>query len=391
MQKVPEIYTDFFSRCLQEGQRDIFCIGGRRSAKTISTYGFLHFCCQNVRLNVLTLCAEYPPLQRTMEDFTMATGMVPMGSQRYGMNAQMSNGSMFQFVSLDSKERAQGTACDILFINEAINVKQEVIDTIAPGVRLCTFYNLNPTKRARVLEKSTKHNTLCTSWRDNPYLTEEQKDEFEQLRIRAMRPNATPYDVYMYRVYYLGEFSQLAGKVFPDPSLCTLEEYRSIPAKECVATDFGFAMDGDPTAVVGVKLYNKSVYVHQYVYQRGITSSEEMAHIYVANGFDSHTLMVGDYGGMGESRMRDLRTADNGRWSGEISQGFQMYNAIKGGVMADIAEVLSLDGITVTDSSVYLREEMDTYEFSDSGKPKGADHAIDAMRYATIYLRRMGC
>lgn len=297
---------------------------------------------------------------------------------------------MWKFMHLDSKEKAQGTMCDILFVNEALNVKQEVLDTIAPGVRLFTVYNLNPTKRARLLEKSTADNTLVTTFKDNPYLTEAQLQEFEGMRERAMRPNATRYDTYMYNVYYLGQFAQLSGQVFPPPTVCSFDEYRQIPAKECVGIDFGFAMDGDPTAVVGVKLWHRRIYAHNYVYMRGITSAEELGRILLSKGLTTADLYVGDYGGAGASRMNDMRTAGGGTWQGDLSRGFQVYNAIKTTILGDLSEMLSMDGVTVTEDSVYLRDEMDGYEFDDNDRMKGDDHAIDAMRYAAIYLRRLG-
>ena len=371
-------------------ERDIFFIGGRRSAKTISTYGLLSMFSSKCPCVITTLCNEFAPLQRTIADFTIATGNVPHGSETMGLHYRDHNGSVWQFLHLDSKEKAQGTQCDILFVNEAVNVKQEVLDTVAPGVRLFTIYNLNPTRRGRLLDKSTPDNTLVTTWRDNPYLTPQQVDEFEAMKERAMRPNATKYDTYMYQVYYLGNFAQMVGQIFPPPSVCTVAEYEEIPAKECVGIDFGFALDGDPTAVVGCKIWNNRIYLRQYVYQRGITSSEELAHLLHANGMTPYTLIVADYGGMGASRIRDLVTADNGKWTGDISRGFPVYNCIKTPVMAGVSEMLSMDGITVTADSDFLRTEMEEYSFDDGGTPHGDDHAIDAGRYAFAYLRRMG-
>lgn len=389
MQPIPITYRDFLRRCVTTGQRDVFLIGSRRSGKTISTYLFLQALTELAPLQVTTLCAEYAPLQRTIEDFTLATGLTPKGSETSGLHVKNA-GSVWKFLHLDSKEKAQGTMCDILFVNEAVNVKPEVLDTIAPGVRLFTVYNLNPTKRARLLDKSTTENTLVTTFKDNPYLTAAQLQEFEGMRERAMRPNATRYDTYMYNVYYLGQFAQLSGQVFPPPTVCSVDEYRDIPAKECVGIDFGFALDGDPTAVVGVKIWQRRIYARNYVYMRGITSAEELGRILINKGLTTTDLYVGDYGGAGASRMNDMRTAGNGTWTGDLSRGFEIYNAIKTTILGDLSEMLSLDGITVTEDSIYLRDEMEGYEFDDNERMKGDDHAIDAMRYAAIYLRRLG-
>lgn len=390
VKEIPRTYLRFFAECVANGERDIFCIGGRRSGKTFSTYGWLLSLAEQCPLKVTTLCAEFNPLQRTIEDFRQVTGLTVKGSTTEGLGCTLPNGSRFEFIHLDTKEKAQGTQCDILFVNEAVNVASEVLDTVAPGVRLFTIYNLNPTQRTKLLEKSKVGNTLVTTFRDNPYLTEWQVAEFEAMKERAMRPNATKYDTFMYQVYYLGNFSQMVGQVFQPPELISDEMFYSVPSKEVVGIDFGFAMDGDPTAVVGVKWWKNVIYAKEYIYQRGITSSEELARRMMECGLDSMTLMVADYGGLGKSRIRDLLTAGEGRWTGDLARGWQVYNCIKTGILDGVSDMLSMDGIAVTEGSTFLRIEMENYSFDDGGRPKGADHAIDAMRYGFTYLRRLG-
>lgn len=382
-------YRDFFKRT--QNERDILMCGGRRSGKTFST--FRHLQVKNDLIGggrkVLVCTYQNPALQATMEDFYASTGMTIRGNFATGYTAVSKYGTLWQFRSFDTKEKAQGTQCDDLFINEAVNMPEDVAIVLRASVRDQIYYNFNPTKHwwGEAFENET--NTLVTTFRDNPYLTPEQVEDFERYRERAQRPNATRFDQYAYQVYYLGNYANMVGSVFGTVESCTREEYFNLPAMEALGMDFGFATDGDPTTLMGVKIYAKKIYVHQYIYERGLTSDEELAHRLVALGVTPATQIFADYGGMGRGRMQTLITADNGRWEGDIAGGFAFCNAIKTTIMDGLSQMLSMDGIVVTEGSDLARLEFEGYALDENGKPHGDDHAIDAARYAYTYLNRV--
>jgi len=383
-------FLDFFTRCIAEGRADILLQGGRRSGKTFATFQFIDAVGRTVGgLNVLVVCGSYPQLQSTMQDFTDCIGASVKGNVVNGYSAMTGLHTLWQFRNIDAKEKAQGVKCDIMFVNEAVNVAQEVIETLAVGVRWFKVYNFNPTKKGFIqsLIQADGGNLMLTTWASNPHLTPEQLQEFERMKERAQRPTATRHDEYMYRVYYCGEFSDMAGAVFGTVERVTTDHYREIPATEVYGVDFGFALDGDPTTMVGCKVWQKCAYFHEYIYERGLTNDEDLARRMVAAGVDRHSLIFGDYGGAGKGRMYTLITADNGKWEGDIAGGIPMQNAVKGTILDGLSQMLSMDAIYVTDTSTNLRDEMEGYELDDSGKPHGADHAIDAARYALTYAK----
>lgn len=380
----------FLYRCIAAEKQNILLQGGRRSGKTYSTFHFINDVCGMIpNINVMVVCGSYPQLQATMQDFTDCLGVSVKGNVVNGYSARTGQNMLWQFRNLDAKEKAQGLKCDILFINEAVNVEQEVVETLSVGVRWLKLYNYNPTKKCYIntLIEPDGSNLLLTSWKDNPYLTPEQVAEFEALKERAQRPTATRHDIYMYKVYYLGEFSDMAGAVFGEIEKCTAEYYEQIPVTEVYGVDFGFAMDGDPTTMVGCKIYGKKIYLRQYIYERGLVNDEELAERMLKCGVNRYSLIFGDYGGAGKGRMTTLITADNGRWQGALAGGVPMQNAVKGTILDGLGQMLSMDGIVVTEDSVALRDEMDGYELDENGKPHGADHAIDAARYAVTYAK----
>lgn len=380
MNKVPfsRKYRDFFARTLEE--RHVFLQGGRRSGKTFST--FLHlFIATSIMiqsgrvsaLSVLVVCHEHPQLQNTMEDFKAAIGVPIIGSKTLGDHAKTCGGRVvWQFKAFDSKEKAQGTKADFLFINEAPNLPEDIARTLMPGIRYQCFYNYNPTKKFWGQDFFNENNLLITTWGDNDYLTDAQREEFELIKDRALRPTARKIDTYQYKVYYLGEFTDLAGNVFGGVAKCSTADYFQVPAKEAIGMDFGFATDGDPTTVVGVKVHGRALYIHQYIYETGLTSNFELCDKLRAAGINGHTPIFADYGGMGRSRMDDLIR----------NHGMSLYNAKKGAIMDGISLMLTHESITITETSEATIDEFESYELDENGRPHGADHAIDAARYA---------
>lgn len=380
MNKVPfsRKYRDFFARTLEE--RHVFLQGGRRSGKTFST--FLHlFIITSIMiqagrasaLTVLVVCHEHPQLQNTMEDFKAAIGVTIIGSKTRGDHATTCGGRVvWQFKAFDTKEKAQGTKADYLFINEAPNLPEDIARTLMPGIRYQCFYNYNPTKKFWGQDFFNKNNLIITTWADNDYLTDAQREEFELIKDRALRPTARKIDTYQYKVYYLGEFTDLAGNVFGGVAKCSTADYFQVPAKEAIGMDFGFATDGDPTTVVGVKVHGRALYIHQYIYESGLTSNYELCELLNFVGINGHTPIFADYGGMGRSRMDDLIR----------NHGMSLYNAKKGTIMDGISLMLTHESITITETSEATIDEFESYEIDDNGKTHGADHAIDAARYA---------
>ena len=184
--------------------------------------------------------------------------------------------------------------------------------------------------------------------------------------------------MYQYKVYYLGDFADMVGSVFGQVYKCRPDEYFQVPAEECIGMDFGFATDGDPTVVCGVKIHERDIYIHEYIYEVGLTSNDLLADKLLGCGFNRSTPIFADYGGQGRTRMDDLVRR----------KGMTVYNALKGAILDGISAMLTYDRIYITASSVATIDEFEGYELTDNMKPKGADHAIDAARYAFNYLNR---
>ena len=381
-------YLRFFLKNLKT--RHVILIGGRRSAKSYSVYKFLTLRAMGKDpLHIMVVAASFPATQLAIKDFQNATGLQVEGSTLMGQHCKLPNGSVIQFKSYDVGTKAQGDSCDIMVCEEALNIDEQVLNVALLGVRRQTYFIMNPTKGGFIDKyiNEDKSNLLVTTFKDNPYLGEEQISEFELMKEKALSPTASPIDKFNYNVYYKGEFSEMSGKIFKIVHNITDEEFDNIPVQPAYGMDFGWTDGNDETTLVAVKIYNNNLYAKELLYSKGLANDKQLALTLYDLGFDCYDTIVADVGGMGKTRIINLCTAGNYEWTEpEISKGFNIVNAKKTRIIDGIQEMLNCDGIYISESSTHLRTELDNYELKD-GTASGKDHAIDALRYAFHYSK----
>lgn len=379
-------YLKFFVENIDS--RYTILVGGRRSAKTWSTFKWLHILGSGKPKVIMVAAASNSQLLATINDFQECLGFNVQGSVLYGMHFRLSNGTMFQFKSFDEYTKCVGQKADILFLNEAINLDEKSFTTLVQGITGQIFLNYNPTQKNTYINKFVNEdgsNLLRTTWKDNSHLTAAMVEEFENIKKRAMKPTASPFDVYSYRVFYLGEDAEMGGKVFPLLYTCTDDEYNKVDAKEVKGLDFGFVESRDFTALAGVKISDNCLYIKEYIYdnvecQKDINLARRMRDL----GINEYEPIACDMAGLGKTRIRNLVTAQDGEWTGDISTGFYCFNANKGKIIDGLKRMTNFDKIFITQDSINAREEMAAYELDPAGKPveKYANHLVDAIRYA---------
>lgn len=369
--------------------------GSRRSGKSFSIYQWLHFLSSGKDIETnLVVCASYPALQNAIQDFQRALNAVVENNQILGYHYRLPNGSLFQFKSFDDYTKAQGTSCTRLFLEEALNIGEDIITTLSMSCTKQIYFAYNPTKKSSIDKyiNPDKSNFLKTTYLDNKWLPKEQVLEFENIKSKALSPTATVLDRYAYQVYVLGEFSSMAGKVFKQIWNCTDDEYANIRAIEIYGLDFGWTDNNDKSVLIGAKIFNNTLYLKEYVFSDTLSKDYDLAWALVDSGVTPYDTIFADYGGMGKTRITNLVTANNGEWSeSPINKGFQIGNAVKGRVIDGIQKMLQFERIYVTETSTHLREEMDKYELNEDGKEVGKhQNCVDAARYAAVSMLAMG-
>lgn len=382
-------YAKFFLDNIDE--RYLILQGSRRSGKSISVFQWITIRLLGEKKECCVICATYPATTNAIKDFQLATGLPVSGNQIYGQCCIFPNGSVIYFKAFDDPTKAQGTYCDFAIVEEALNIPEQIFSVFAMSIREQVFFLYNPTKNAWTDKylAPDKHNYLKTTFKDNPYLLPEQIQEFDKLKERAFSPTANLFDKYNYQVYYLGNFSNASGKVFQQVYSCTDEEFEKIPVQYATGMDFGFVDSKDFTTLVQVKIYQNCLYARERLYSNHLTNNKDLGMELARLGYDCYTPISCDFGGLGKTRIDILSTANYGEWTEkELNKGFGCISANKTKIVEGIQELLQYDKIILTESSINLRKEMDGYELKEDGKPKGTDHAIDAMRYAQQYFKK---
>jgi len=370
MWTIGEKYMDFFRRCKDE--RTMILMGGRRSAKTVSTVLYLYaLSLLTTNTKYTTLCYQFPQLSKTMSDFEKATGL-RLKRTKEGYSYRDDRGNLFLFDHCDDTSKALGNDCDFLFINESVNVPEEIADNYILGCSSKVILNFNPIRHSWHERYVGEGNLLKTTFKDNPYLPQSQIDAFEMSTYRAELPTATPLDKFNYQVYYCGDYSDATGAIFTNMTTIPYDKYLSINAEECLGMDFGFRDGGDATSIVGVKIYDRTIYTHCYLYDNSLERLNDLIRAMDDAGISRRVTLFADYGGMGKSRMDDL-----------IRNGFQMANAVKTKIIDNISNMLSFEGgLAVTQNSDMMIKELTDYEMINGKLSEKNNHSIDALRYA---------
>ena len=162
-------------------------------------------------------------------------------------NTPNNRGGVLEFASFDDPETAKGTACDWVFMNEANKfTKQQYLD-LAANARKGVILDFNPNKHFWIEDELKPDEILLCSWQDNrKHLTDAQVAWFEKLKANAFREGATAADWYYYSVYYLNEYSELAGDIFT-PAIIRKCKPEDVPYSQLK----NFVIFGDPSALCG--------------------------------------------------------------------------------------------------------------------------------------------
>lgn len=380
MSKILEIapkYAKFFVNNIDE--RWLLIQGGRRSGKSIAVYKWITLLASAEVLKVYVVAASYPAAMLAVQDFELATGLTVTGSAVHGYNCTLFNGSVIAFKAFDIPTKAQGTSADIVVLEEALNIPEQVVSVLSLSVRKQIIAIYNPTRTSYLEKYNTKNNFLKTTWKDNVFLGDAQRAEFEYIKERAMSETASVLDLYNYKVYYLGEFSEMGGKVFREIYSCTEEAFEDLDTYSVYGLDFGFTDGGDHTAVVKCKIYNNCLYLKEIINDRYLSKTVDLAHK-LRNEFDISNLdyLVCDYGGLGKEKIKELAELD-----------FNVVNALKGKVVDGLQSMLQFDKIICTETSNNLRKELSDYELNTEGREIGPhQNLVDASRYAAVFLKK---
>lgn len=231
---------------------------------------------------------------------------------------------------------------------------------------LCTF---NPITARNYLKKMfwdkpvdpARVSKLVTTYKDNLYVDAEDVTVLEEL---------ADIDPQLHAIYALAQWGVLTGLIYEHPEM--VEALPSVYEDRCFGVDWGFV---NPTAVIEVRLKDSEPWLHQIIYEAGLTTRDTI------NQLDELQLPkdAAWYCDSAEpDRIAEMRAA-----------GYNAHPCPKGpgSVKAGIDFVRS-QTLRLTVDSIETASEFDSYKWrvNAAGDPmdesvKYNDHAMDAVRY----------
>jgi len=279
---------------------------------------------------------------------------------------RFANGSIVEFFSVDDEQKIRGRKRDIGWCNEANELWFEDFQQLNMRTESKLIFDYNPSESASWLYELPEQESVLikSTYKDNPFLPESIKRQIEDLQRT---------DEALYQIYALGEKAISKLNIYSNWTFVKHREPRF--TNFVYGLDFGY---NHPTALVRVYYCDKDIYIEPVIYESYLTTTQLIERFEQLN-IDKHTDILADY-----SRpeiIAELQTA-----------GYNVGNANK--VVKKGIDNVKTFGVYAEDYPP-LKKEYDNYKWKKIGdiitdEPvKLFDDAMDAIRYATTYIREM--
>ncbi len=276
--KVPVGYTKVFEKNRACTKFVIINVGGARSSKSYSIAQLMIEKLVTETGKKIGICRKtFPALRMTtmalVFDLLKEYGLYNEAWHNKTFNTYSYNGNTIQFFGLDESEKIKSAEFNYIWMEEGneftyedyINLKLRLSGKCKLGEMNHLYISLNPIdsqnwipiKAAKEQDVEVIHSTF----NDNSYLSPAYIKALTDLMYQ---------DENFYRVYALGEWGQLEGKIYSN--------YTVIPelpdmtgAKWAYGLDFGLV---NPTAIAKVYLLGGKFYVEERLYKPGLTNAD---------------------------------------------------------------------------------------------------------------------
>jgi len=371
-------YTDIFARNRLSKAKVIINVGGARSSKSYSIAQLLIEKLVTEDHKMIGICRKtFPALRMTamklILDLLKDYGIYRDEKHNKSFNTYEYGTNQIQFFGLDEAEKIKSAEFNYVWMEEGNEfsyedytaIKLRLSGKIKDGEQNHLYLSLNPIDAHNwIATRATKESDveiIKSTFQDNPYLSKDYIDLLKDLINQ---------DENSYRVYVLGEWGLLEGKIYSN--------YQVIPelpvisgARWAYGLDFGLV---NPSAIVKVYLLNDKFYLEERLYQTGMTNADIIE-------FFSHEERGDIYGDPSAKMMiEEIRRAGY--------PAFEGHKGVKEGI-----DLCQRQTLFVPQSSTHLTTELQNYHWKKDKNATGEeaflsepvkfnDHCVDAMRYA---------
>lgn len=367
------IYFKHFKKCSVKREPFVILRGSSRSAKTYSVCQWFYYLAKKGVKYELTIVGHSIPFLRDGVYNSFKQIAPNENFIKSPFSVKIDNAEIL-FRSFKDEDDAKSAERDFLYINECNHIPYEIVQQLVIRTRIMSFFDFNPTKRFWVDEYVNNENIIHTTFKDNPFLSPVQIDNFEKIKERAERITASAYDKYLYSVYYLGEYGDMSGNVFSQIQEIDDAQYlESVGEKKIYCLDFGFSED--PCALIELSFKDGKYIAKELLYKNGLNDFK-LSEILVRYAKDDE-IIVCDWGAGGDARISNLF---------ELT-GLSFARAVKGdGSIKNGVELINSKHFLLHGENI--NREFKGYEFKDGEFSDKDNHTIDAVRYGLDYAMR---
>jgi phage terminase large subunit len=375
--RIKEYCNKQFYQALNSDKRLRIFQGGTRSGKTYSLMQYVLYLMtvSKTPLTISIVRKTLPAIKRSvLRDFlhiSRQLGIYWNGTHNRSDNTFLYNGHTLEMFSTDDAQKIRGSSRDILWINEGNELFFEDFNQLAMRTRNYILIDFNPSDPIHFLYDLADRNDadlFISTYKDNKFLPKELVDEIERIRDR---------DPDYWRVYGEGQRA-----IFSNRQIFTTWQY--IPKSEfpefsetALGIDFGYS--NDPCVVVEVGKVGDKLYVHEWLYRKGMTN-RDLAEFLKQNNLNQKLAYCdsAEPKSIEELRQMDVLAKPTIKGQGSINAGISLLKEFD---------------IFISNESQNIKKEQMTYfweELKDGtiiNKPISKnDHTMDALRYC-VYSR----
>lgn len=218
--QVIEKYAEFFERAKNEPV--IILQGSRRSGKTYQILIQLGLYFNLNKKKVIQVFSERPEQKESglFKDFNdiwqgfnyeMRSSRIPLTNKK--------SGSQIKFINIPNNVDAFDYAknigkANIRFINECNVFDKKTVENLIISNTDKIYFDFNPIAKFWIDDYITESNFLKTTWKDNPFLSEVQKDVFQEWTKIGKASEVGSYNYWRWQVLCEGNYCDLVGSIF---------------------------------------------------------------------------------------------------------------------------------------------------------------------------------
>ena len=345
--------------------------GGTRSGKTynILLWIIFEYTYRNTG-RTITICRKsFPSLRASvMRDFLDILRNYELYNEDYhnkSSNEYHLNGNLVEFISLDQPQKIRGRKRNLLYINEANELFYEDWQQLIFRTDGRIILDYNPSESFHWIYDRVIPRDDCdfyqTTYRDNPFLDEQIKNEIERLKET---------DEDYWRIYGLGERGMSRATIFQFGTSEIPQEAKLLS----YGLDFGFT--NDPSAIVAIYQHGDNLYLDELLYRTGMTNRDLHNHLQ-SLGLDRRDEIFAD-----SAEPKSIEELHRFGWN--VKPTAKGQDSINAGI-----DILKRHKIFATARSNNLIKELQNYKWTEDkngnllNKPIDVmNHALDAARYA---------